>query len=142
MKRILLSVALGLLGIGLFFSPAVMAAEKSPCADDVAKYCPGIKPGFGAMMDCLEKNESKLSPACREHEKTMGGKRMEASENVRDKRKFRQNCGADMQKFCAKAEPGRGSGLKCLKEHKAQLSPACSESLNEMDSMKGQPQKK
>lgn len=34
-------------------------------------------------------------------------------------------CQADAKKFCADVKPGGGRLMKCLKEHEAELSPAC-----------------
>jgi len=34
-------------------------------------------------------------------------------------------CKADAEKLCAGIEPGEGRIVKCLKEHEAQVSPAC-----------------
>lgn len=35
------------------------------CRDDLAKYCPQVKPGQGRGIACLRGNEDKLSAACR-----------------------------------------------------------------------------
>lgn len=34
-------------------------------------------------------------------------------------------CKADREKFCSQIEPGDGRVVKCLKEHKDELSPSC-----------------
>jgi Cysteine rich repeat len=41
-------------------------------------------------------------------------------------------CAADVQKFCSGVQPGGGRIAACLKEHQADLSPACKEKGAEM----------
>jgi hypothetical protein len=38
-------------------------------------------------------------------------------------------CRGDLQQFCADVQRGGGRILACLKEHEAQLSPACHDAL-------------
>jgi len=37
--------------------------------------------------------------------------------------KMRAACGADLQKFCANVERGKGGIQRCLRDHRAELSP-------------------
>jgi hypothetical protein len=39
--------------------------------------------------------------------------------------KFRAACGADVQKFCADVERGKGAMRSCLETHEKELSAAC-----------------
>ena len=34
------------------------------CKDDLKKYCADVKPGEGRLLDCLGKNEAKVSNRC------------------------------------------------------------------------------
>jgi len=130
MNRVYLAIlAAGLLCVGLMFSPGASAADKNPCSDDIVKFCQSIKPGAVALMECLEKNESKLSGACKEYEATLGGKRVERREQVREMAQFRQVCRSDMGKFCNDASPTQGGMLTCLKDHEKDISAPCSESM-------------
>ncbi len=124
--RIAVTVA-GLVCSVLMFSTNVYAADASPCAADIAKYCKGVKPGTGAVMDCLEKHENELTPACREHETRMEGKRMEMKEQIRERVKFRKACNNDLIKFCSNIPAGKDVVEKCLNEHESELSAPCGE---------------
>jgi hypothetical protein len=121
-----------LLCLSMTFSTYAVAADKSPCAEDIAKFCKNIKPGTNAMMDCLEKHESELSDACKEYEAKMGGSRVEMREAVREEKKFRQTCNDDIAKFCKDVNAGHGGLARCIKEHVNELSAPCRESVKAM----------
>lgn len=142
MKTTLSTIVVGMIFLGLYYSPDVMAANNNPCSDDIALFCKDSKRSPASLMDCLERNESKLSPACKEYEVKMGGKKHEVRESMRDRIRFRQNCAADVEKFCKNAEPGQGAVAKCLNEHKNEVSAPCSASMNEIDEISSQPRAK
>ena len=39
---------------------------QAACKADVAKLCPGVKPGGGRILDCLKQNQAQVSTACKE----------------------------------------------------------------------------
>ena len=44
---------------------AFTMAEKVACKDDAQKFCSGIKPGEGRILECLAPNKDKLTDSCR-----------------------------------------------------------------------------
>ena len=63
--RIFLSV-LGLaLGLGAGGALAQTAAEREACMADFEKYCPGVQPGGGRVIECLSKHLDQLTPQCK-----------------------------------------------------------------------------
>jgi hypothetical protein len=60
------STVLGL-AIALFASAAMAqtAAERAACMPDYQKYCSGVEPGGGRVIECLAKQLDKLTPECR-----------------------------------------------------------------------------
>jgi hypothetical protein len=46
-------------------SSAQIAAVKSNCRSDFMKVCSGVTPGGAAALECLDKNEARLSPSCK-----------------------------------------------------------------------------
>ena len=125
--------AASLLSLGLTFGTAASAAGPSPCSEDAARFCGNVESGpvgMIALMECLEWHEKELSAACRDFEAgMMGGARTEKSESLREKRQFRQNCMADMARYCQNASPMQGGMMKCLNQHENELSAPCSQSI-------------
>ena len=56
--------------------------------------------------------------------------RSPAMKQARAKR--RAACAADLQKFCADVEPGKGGRQKCLRSHRAEISPECKSARQEL----------
>jgi len=93
--------------------------EAKPCAGDVAKFCGDVKPGEGRIAKCLKENKDQLSPECKAHV-------AKVKETLKEVHKA---CEDDVTMFCAGVQPGEGRILKCLKEHKAELSSKCQEGI-------------
>lgn len=91
------------------------------CAEDAARLCKGVQQGQGRVARCLKEHANELSPACKEN---IG----KAKEKVQD---FKQACKDDSAKHCKGTKPGGGRVLQCLKQHEAELSPACKEKMDQ-----------
>lgn len=52
----------------LFSCPAFAdeAADDQPCREDLKKFCGDVKPGGGAVIQCMREHHAQLSPACQE----------------------------------------------------------------------------
>ncbi|MFZ1198684.1 MAG: cysteine rich repeat-containing protein, partial [Desulfobacterales bacterium] len=44
------------------------------CADDLDKFCRNVEAGEGRLLDCLKKNDAKVSSRCKEARKQVGMK--------------------------------------------------------------------
>lgn len=121
----------------LFFVLTASAAYASargpdPCSGDIERFCEGVDPAKNnAVLDCLEKNEDKLSAECKADEARMGGGRTEARERKAHIAMFRKACADEVSKFCKDAK-GHDEALKCLDGHKDRLSGACIAGIKEM----------
>ena len=126
MARTATWIARTVTGALLILGSASFAAGGGPCADDAQKLCPGIKPGGGAIANCLKEHAAELSPACKEHHEKMKQKTMAA----------KSACEADAAKFCKDVKPGQGRLRDCLKANEASLSAECKEHVAKAGSKK------
>lgn len=103
------------------------AQAENPCEQDMATLCGTVEPGEGRMMKCMMENKDKLSPACKEHRAKMKA----AMKGVKEA------CHDDFEKYCSDVKPGKGRGMKCMKEHKDEVSQACKDEMAKMKHKKG-----
>ena len=97
---------------------AASEALGKPCAEDIAKLCPGVKPGGGRIAQCLQGKADQVSAACKA--------RIEQAKEVN------QACFADAEKFCSDIPPGAGRVAVCVQQHEAELSQACRAHLQQL----------
>ncbi|WP_295905332.1 cysteine rich repeat-containing protein [uncultured Bdellovibrio sp.] len=103
----------------LGFGSLSMAHEEGPCAKDRETLCAGVEHGGGAIAKCMKENKDKVSGECKAHMEKMKGHMKEMKEACHD----------DVEKFCADVKPGKGHMMKCMKEHKEELSASCKEEV-------------
>lgn len=63
--KIFLAVIGLALGSGAGVAMAQTAAEREACMADFEKYCPGVQPGGGRVIECLSKHLDQLTPQCK-----------------------------------------------------------------------------
>ena len=49
-----------------------LAYVANECKDDLNAYCTGVKVGEGRLLDCLQKNDKKVSKRCKQARKDVG----------------------------------------------------------------------
>ena len=85
------------------------------CAKDVKTVCAGVKPGGGALKDCVKSHFSDLSADCQ-------------VAIIRTAAVGRA-CKADLKQFCGDVKPGKGAKAECLKSHASEVSDGCKEAM-------------
>jgi len=105
------------LGAALLLPAAAIAAPTmaKACAKDVKTVCAGVKPGGGALKDCVKSHFSDLSADCQ-------------VAIIRTAAVGRA-CKADLKQFCADVKPGKGARAECLKSHASEVSDGCKEAM-------------
>jgi hypothetical protein len=97
----------------------ILEAFAKACSKDVQDLCPGVEPGEGRVMHCLDQHQLELSTSC-QGQLLLYDRARERVEH------FRTACVADLQRLC-KDVPRRAVPLReCLEAHEAQLSSGCS----------------
>jgi hypothetical protein len=102
------------IALGAVVASAAGAAEH-PCKADAEKFCAGVQPGQGRIVQCLAQHEADLSPECKQ-------KRDSFREQMEE---VREACEGDVKKFCSGVQPGGGRIARCLQQHRNELSDAC-----------------
>lgn len=93
-----------------------------PCAADAAKLCPGIEHGEGRIAKCLHEKKDQVSAECKANKEKM----KQAFKEIKEA------CHDDVEKFCGSTKAGGGRIMKCMKEHKEELSPGCRGEVEQM----------
>jgi hypothetical protein len=52
-----------------------LAYAVNECRDDLTKFCSDIKPGQGRLLQCIEKNDAKVTTRCKQALKDTGLKK-------------------------------------------------------------------
>lgn len=111
MNRLFIIVSLAL----WMGSPVGAQVGSGPCAKDRGALCAGIDSGDGKIFKCLQDNKDKLSAECKAHQEKM-------KEHYKE---IKEACSDDVEKFCGEIKPGKGRIMKCMRQHKEELSSAC-----------------
>jgi hypothetical protein len=103
---------------GAVCNTAFLAYEKElntflgPCLNDSGNACKHVEPGFGKIQPCLEKNISKMTPACQAHIKA-------PYESKFDDLPFESQipCAVPLKKLCSNVKYGANRLINCLKDN-------------------------
>ncbi len=115
MARMRLGLAIG---TALLLSGSVAVAQQAsnPCAGDIKKLCPDIKPGEGRITACIKSHLTELSDTCEARVLGVG---------VTGKL-----CKADVAKLCSGIAPGTGGVRDCIKSHMEAISDSCKDAMS------------
>jgi Cysteine rich repeat len=125
------------------------ARFRMDCGQDLHRFCYGVQPGEGRLIQCLSSHRSQLSPACISRvasaRPTLGV--VPPSQNTQSPglpsanpstghavtaSALRASCGPDVQTLCAGFSGEIGGVIKCLSSHRMELSPTCDAFFKEM----------
>jgi hypothetical protein len=132
MKRnVLIVVVAGLLlsVTGAWAQEDVIDNVMKACEPEITNYCSQVTLGEGRLLACFYAHEDKLSGRCQ----------YALYEGVAALQDFAAaithvatECIDDIEKYCAEVEMGEGRIGTCLLEHKAEVTEACSQAMDDV----------
>ncbi len=99
----------------LTHSAFAQSAVAKACAADVKAQCADVKPGGGAIRNCVKAHFTDLSADC---QAAITGAAVVG-----------KACKADVKQFCADVKPGKGAIADCIKSHAADVSDGCKDAM-------------
>jgi hypothetical protein len=98
---------------------AQMRSVIALCAGDYQRLCPGVPPGGGRILVCLNSQAEKLSQPCFQALAQQG---LGTAAALR-------LCQSDYARLCPGMPPGDGRALACLLASRDRVSPGCDNAL-------------
>jgi hypothetical protein len=99
------------------------------CEPEITAFCSQVTPGEGRLLACFYAHEDKLSGRC-------GYALYEAAAALEQfaaaVTHVASQCLDDMEKLCAQVELGEGRVATCLVEHKAEVTEACRQAMDDV----------
>ena len=102
---------------------------ESSCGDDIKKFCSGVTPGGGHVVNCLEAYEDKISPKCSFE---LDEAELDLQETGDELKEALRLCQGDIAKLCGDTRPGEGRISACLASNKASVSQTCVQAIEKM----------
>jgi hypothetical protein len=131
MKRAHLLVVLG---ASLLLVPVASAQEDiidaaiAACQPEIEAYCSQVTPGDGRMLACFYAHGDKISPRC---EYALYEAAAQLEQFAEALTYLATSCWDDLEKYCGDVEMGEGRVATCLLDHKAEVSDACSQAIDD-----------
>lgn len=136
MKKQMILVVLG----GLFLVSPAFSAENplekgvqgaletftEGCQTELTTYCKDVTPGEGRVLACLYAFEDKLTPRC---EYALYDSMSQLNRTLTNLSYAINECGDDLEAFCAEIKAGEGRLLDCLNRNESKVSSLCNEAL-------------
>ncbi len=99
------------------------------CKKEIETYCKNVTPGEGRILACLYAHEDKLTGRC-DYALYDAAAQLERAINALTY--VANECGDDLDKFCANIEPGQGRLAECLKKNEAKVSGRCKQAFKDV----------
>ena len=95
---------------------------EAACGEDIKKYCSTVTPGDGRILHCMQAHEDKIRPACAFDLNEVALHAQTTADNFRE---AVNACQGDIEKLCAKTQPGQGRIAACLAANASSVSKNC-----------------
>jgi hypothetical protein len=99
------------------------------CESELKTYCSGVTVGEGRVLSCLYAYGDKLSGQC---EFALYDAAAQLERFVAALSYVANECGDDIDKFCASVEMGQGRILACLDSNSTKIQGRCTQALKDV----------
>jgi hypothetical protein len=99
------------------------------CDAEIKAYCSQVTLGEGRLLACFYAHEDKLSGRC-QYALYEGAAQLE--QFAAAVTHLARECKDDLVKYCAEVELGEGRVGTCLLEHKAEVTDACRQAIDDV----------
>jgi hypothetical protein len=106
----------------------VTQTVKQGCQKELDTFCKKVKPGEGRVLACLYAFSDQVSGRC---EYALYDAAQQLEKAITKLNYVASSCADDLDKFCAKIQPGGGRIAQCLKKNQANTSPACQQAMKD-----------
>ena len=131
MRKTVLVAVVGIFllgGAGASAQDDVVDGILKACQPEIEAYCSQVTPGDGRLLACFYAHGDKISPHC-EYALYEGAAALEQFAAAITY--LATECHDDLLKFCGEVEMGEGRVGTCLLEHKAEVTEACSQAIDD-----------
>jgi len=126
---VVVGIVLALSATGAWAQEDIIDNVMAACQPEIDAYCSQVTLGEGRLLACFYAHEDKISGRC-QYALYEGAAQLEqfaaAITHVATE------CMDDLENFCAEVELGEGRVGTCLLEHKAEVSAACSQAIDDV----------
>lgn len=132
MRKIVLSLAAAavlLFGMTASAQQDLVETIVTGCETELKTYCKGVTPGEGRVLSCLYAYGDKLSGQC---EFALYDAAAQLERFVAALSYVANECGDDIDKFCANVEMGEGRILACLESQGSKIQQRCDTALKDV----------
>ena len=132
MRKVVLSLAAAAV---LLFGTTASAQQDlvetivTGCETELNTYCKGVTPGEGRVLSCLYAYGDKLSGQC---EFALYDAAAQLERFVAALSYVANECGEDIDKFCANVEMGEGRIVACLDSQGTKIQQRCDTALKDV----------
>jgi len=130
-KRLLIVVgAMFLLSVnGAWAQDDIIDNVMKSCEAEIEAYCSQVTLGEGRLLACFYAHEDKLSGRC-QYALYEGAAQLE--QFAAAVTHLAVECKDDLMNYCAEVELGEGRVGTCLLEHKAEVTDACRQAIDDV----------
>lgn len=112
------------------FTGASAQSLLAACGKDITAYCSKVTPGEGRIAACLYAHGDKIADQCVSAIETTALQIESAIDHIQY---GYEQCSEDIDKFCAKVEPGGGRMYDCIKRNAKALTPTCTKAVEGLE---------